>query len=565
MRQKVISRRLGAAFAAALLAGCGAVANSSPSAHATPTVVVAIGGTPNFWFPMNSAPDFTELNGEMNHLMYLPLVNVSHTNAVSFQQAVAQRVVANATGTVYKVYLKPGLKWSDGRPVTARDVVFAWNVMDAASQQSPAPPWTYGGAGMGGVPTRWASVVAQGAHEVVVTLKEPTNPQWFEHNGLTQIFPMPAFKWNRYPDNMTQELRYIANVASNPTNPIYRVVDGPYKFSKTSANQFWDFVPNPSYYGKRATYNVDFQYFTSTSAQFAALKKDTLQIGTLPLSLYDSRSQLSNDHLREIYSFGFNYITPNESAQSPVHGAFRLTYVRQALEMGINQAAIIKHFYHGLGVPAYDQVPSEPPTVFDVSNVPALTYNPAAAKNLLTSHGWRLANGVMTNGSIKLQFTMLYPSGSTTTQNIAEYLANTWAQIGVKVNLVPESGSTIFAESTQSQATKWAMADFGGWIYGPDFYPTGGEFYLPNSGANNEGYSSREMTHLIDNTYISGTPAQIQSRFRAFLSYEAQQAPVLYMPYTPGLYEVANSLTGFTRSFNPITGFYYPNYWQPKS
>jgi len=553
--------------AAALLAGCGSAAASPTTSSAQSAVVVAItGGTPNFWFPMNSAPDFTELNGEMNHLMYLPLVNVSHTNAISFQQAVADKIVVNSSGAVYKVYLKPNLDWSDGRPVTANDVVFAWDVMDAASQTSPTPPWVYGAAGMGGVPSRWQSVVAKGTHEVVITLNTPTNPEWFEHNGLSQIFPMPAFLWNRDPSNMTQELKFILDVASKPTNAIYDVVDGPYKFSSTSDNVYWDFVPNPKYYGQKATRKVDFEYFASSAAEFAALKTGQIQVGSLPFSLYNSRTQLLSDRLQVIYPYGFNYITPNESSKAPgVNGALGLTYVRQALEMGINQAAMIKSIYHGLATPEYDQVPPEPPTVFDDPNVPALTYNPTKAKQLLESHGWTLnSSGVMTKGNMKLAFTLLYPSASTTDQNAMEYLASTWAKEGVKVTLRSESGGTIFADASQSSPSTWTMANTIGWYYGPDFYPTGGEFYLPGAGVNNEGYNNPEMTHLIEDTYLPGTSAQIKAHFDAFLSYEAQQVPVLYVPFTPELFETAKSLSGFVSSFNPITGFYYPNVWSVK-
>ena len=566
LARTMATRAAAVAGAAALLAGCGAgPAGGSASAHKA--VVVAItGGTPNFWFPMNSAPDFTELNGQMNHMMYLPLVNVSHTNAISFRQAVADKIVANAQGTVYKVYLKPNLQWSNGTPVTAQDVVFSWNVMDAASQTHPAPAWTYGAAGMGGVPTRWTSVVAKGSHEVVVTLNTPTNPQWFEHNGLTQIFPMPASVWNRDPHNMAQELKFILSVASKPTNPVYKVVDGPYKFASTSNNVYWDFVPNPNYDGHKATKKVIFEYFASAPAEFAALKRGQIQVGTLPFSLYNSRSQLASDRLHVIYPYGFNYITPNESASAPgVKGALGLTYVRQALEMGINQKAMIQSIYHGLATPEYDQVPPQPPTLFADPNVPAVKYNPTAGKQLLLSHGWSLTNGVMTKGAMKLQFTLEYPSGSVTGQNAMEYLASTWKKEGVKVTLRALSGGTVFADATQSSPSTWSMANTIGWIYGPDFYPTGGEFYLPGAGANNEGYSSKTMTHLIHQTYVSGTPAQIKAHFDAFLSYEAQHLPVLYVPFTPELFETAKSLSGFTGSFNPITGFYYPNSWSISS
>lgn len=548
--------------AGALLAAGGFAATALPASAAPSQVVVALPSqqSPNFFFPEPSGPAFTEINGQMNHMMYLPLVNISHADTPSFTDAVASSVTWNANGTVYTVHLNPQVKWSNGKPVTSTDVLFAWNVIKQS--MAPKAPWSYGGAGMGGVPSLWKSVVADGPETVVVTLNQPVDANWFEIDGLSQLFPVPASLWNKYPTNPSQELKFILGIANTPSAAPYQVVDGPFKFSAMSPNQYWSFVPNTTYYGHKATVGkVVFQYETSNQAQFAALKAGTVQVGYLPFGLYGAKNQLTGDSLSVVYPFGFNYMVPNFSAAAPgVKGAFALQYVRQAMEMGINQKGIIQAFYHGFGVVESNQVPAQPKTIFDDPQAKPYPFDPAAGKKLLLAHGWTLKNGVMTKGAMKLAFTFIFDSGSNTDSAIAQYLKTTWAQEGIQVSLKSEQDNLIFTNGN-SNPGQWTMLWWGGgWTYGPDFEPTGDVFFSAVSGVDTN-YESPQMTKLIAATEAPGTQAQHLARFRQFLNFEATQLPYIWMPYYPSFQEISSTVKNVQASFNPITGFQYPNYW----
>jgi peptide/nickel transport system substrate-binding protein len=566
MTQGFSSRRLALALmgsAALVAAGMAGAVLPQAAAAAQSEVVFALSPQqgPNFFFPEGSSAAFSQVNGQINHLMYLPLVNITHADTPSFTDAVAQKVTWNKSGTVYDVYIKPNLNWSDGKPVTAADVVFTWNVMKYSTNTKA--PWTYGGEGMGGVPTLWKSVVAKGQKEVVVTLNKGVDANWFEIDGLSQIFPVPSFLWNKYPTNANQELKYILSVSNSPTNSIYKVIDGPYFFSAMVPNQYWSFVANPGYQaGRKPTVQkVVFEYETSNEAEFAALKSGTIQVGYLPFSLYGAKSELNGDTFDVVYDFGFNYILPNESAMAQnVKDAFQSVYVRQALEMGVNQKGIIQSFYDGYGVVEDDQVPSQPRTVFYDKQATTYSFNPAAGKKLLEAHGWKLVKGVMTKDGVALKFTFIFDSGNDTDESIAQYLKTTWAQEGIDVTLESEQDNTIFTYGN-TDASKWSMLWWGGgWTYGPDFEPTGDVFFSPVAGVDT-GYESNEMTKLIAATEAAGTQAQHLARFKQFLNYESQQMPLIWMPYYPLFFEVASNVKNVVSSFNPITGFYYPNYW----
>lgn len=138
-----------------------------------------------------------------------------------------------------------------------------------------------------------------------------------------------------------------------------------------------------------------------------------------------------------------------------------------------------------------------------------------------------------------------------------------WAQEGIDVTLQSGPFDQVLSTAQQNDPTHWNMAFWGtqSWTYEPDYYPTGGSFYLSGAGANQGGYDSSTMNTLIKESYLPGTPNQITQRLDAYQDYAAHDLPVIWLPYTPSLDEHATNLKGVVSTYNPITTFYYPNYW----
>ncbi|MDA8193249.1 MAG: peptide ABC transporter substrate-binding protein [Thermaerobacter sp.] len=568
MRRSIKILSVAAALGAAGLAGCGTSQPASvPVAPTSATIALLPQVSPNWWFPVLSSSAYSDTNLQMNALMYVPLIHISRTDGINFSRSLAQSISVNSTGTVYTIHLNRKFKWSNGTPVTSADVVFTYNILKATSTGASNLPWGYGGAGTGGLPARWQSVVAQGPDTVVVTLNTPSNPVWFEHNGLGQIEPVPAAVWNKYPNNMIEELKFIQSVANNPSASVYQVVDGPYHFSKMAPNQYWMFSANNQYDGHKSTLQkIVFQYETSSSAEFAGLKTGTIQLGFLPASLWKSRAQLTSDVFFPAYLFGFNYLQPNLNPKAPngLGPVFDQPYVRAALEMGIPQQAIISTFYHGYGVTENNPIPSQPKTIFYDAALakPLYPFNPAAGKALLVKNGWTDVNGVMTKNGVQLKFTLLYVSGSNTDTAIAQLIKQDWAQEGVQVSLESQPFDTVLSTAQQADPSKWNMAWWGGgWTYEPDYYPTGGAFYATGAGANQGGYTNPTMDTLIKNSYNPGTSVETLNALFAYQQFAAQQTPVIWLPWTAGFNEHASNLHGTVKTFNSITALIYPNWW----
>ena len=73
--------------------------------------------------------------------------------------------------------LKSNYKWSDGQPITSKDVLFWWYEMKAAIKASPAN-WAYYTPGLG-IPDQVASISAPDSTTVQMNLTKAVNPTWF--------------------------------------------------------------------------------------------------------------------------------------------------------------------------------------------------------------------------------------------------------------------------------------------------------------------------------------------------------------------------------------------------
>jgi peptide/nickel transport system substrate-binding protein len=561
------------------LAGCGTTTTTS-QAHPTSlkpqsggTVVFALpaDSNVNWYFPLMNGLNDSVYNAWVQNLMYKSLITLHSTGSINYQRSLASSIKPNAAGTKYVVTLHPNYKWSNGHSVTAKDVVFTWNLIKAASASNAPSPWPYVGAGTGDIPTGVKSVVANSTYQFTVTLNKPANQQWFIYNGLNQLTPLPQSVFDRYPTNMTQELTWLGKVATDPTSSVYHVVDGPFKLTQAVSSQKWTFVPNPTYGGHKAYVSkLIFQYETSGNAEFAALKTGSIQVGYLPNSLWGSRAALNANYNLSVennLAYGdvlvnMNHGNSNASLNAPngVGNIFKNLYVRQAMQMGINQNAINAASFHGNAVTEVGILPPKPKSIFFDPNLKTIyPYDPAKGVKLLKAHGWHEVNGVMTKGGQQLKFQLVYSSGSQSFVEEATLLQQGWAKEGIQVSLKAEPFSTIVGLTNNH----WQMEDYGGISWGGTYPTGGGLFGKPGVGLDSQGYYNPTMAHLISLTHQPyATEKQSLQALYNFQAFVAHDLPVLWVPWPPAYNEVAKTVhIGSKYVSNPFTGGISPNYW----
>jgi peptide/nickel transport system substrate-binding protein len=205
------------------------------------------------------------------------------------------------------------------------------------------------------------------------------------------------------------------NLPTYTTNPLWQVVDGPWKLASFNADGHNTFVPNPKYSGpiKPSLAKFEEAPFTTDAAEYNVLRSaaaggQKIDVGYLPeqdappkpAGATVGTNPATGYTLNPWYTWGINYFVINQQSTTGNGPINRQVYFRQVLEDLLNQAAVVKGPLHGYGTLTPGPVGNTPLTNYlspQLKTGNPFPYNPALAKSLLTSHGWKVVpNGVST-------------------------------------------------------------------------------------------------------------------------------------------------------------------------
>jgi peptide/nickel transport system substrate-binding protein len=599
------SRLLGlAAIAGAgtlFISACSTSANSGAASSAaavkggTATVGVINGQGPNWIWPFVPISYESIPSGQdFQQLMYRPLYmfgNNGTSVGINYALSPADAPAYSDGGKTVTIRLK-SWKWSDGENVDAEDVAFWLNMMKAEKNN-------YGGYSPGTLPDNLASFSIPSADTIILHLTRGYAPTWFTYNQLAEITPMPM-AWDvtapgakpgsggchTSAAGCTAVFSFLTAQAKDTsayaTSPIWSVVDGPWKLSAFSTTGADTFVPNKSYSGspKPELSAVKYVTYTDDSAEYTALESGSLDVGAVPPAdlpqkplnqALPSSDPLGTGYgLEPFYTYAIAYSLINYT--NPTYGPmFGQLYFRQALMYVNDQDGIAKAIYRGYAYPTTGPVPAEPPNSFEPAVEKAnggagpYPFDIAKAKTLLESHGWKMADGVMTceipakcgsgvKAGAQAKFTMDYSTGSTALAQQVQVYKSDASQAGISINLEGQTFNTLLGEVGPKNPS-WTMADISGWTYsGPGYLPTGEPLFETGGPSNSGGYSSPAMDKLIDAVQVNNS----MSLFQQYATFTAEQVPSIWVPQGYFVEAVKSTLHGVT--FNPLYTF-LPEYW----
>ena len=198
-----ITQRFGRRAAALTLAGSlgfvglgyGVVGTGpSASAAASDDVTFALppATVPNYMFPIFSGAQDSIVNVyQMQQIMFRTLYYFGNGTSPEVNEtlSLAKLPVFSDGGTTVTITLK-SYKWSDGDPVTSRDVIFFMNLLksDESNWADYVP---------GEFPSNVTSVTAPNASTIVMHLNKAYSSTWFLYNELSQITPLPQQAWDK--------------------------------------------------------------------------------------------------------------------------------------------------------------------------------------------------------------------------------------------------------------------------------------------------------------------------------------------------------------------------------
>jgi len=565
---------------------------------------------PTYIFPLVSGQYFTIANtNDLQTLLYLPLYWYGDRGnpAIDYPLSVGNPPVYSDGNRVVTLTLKH-YAWSDGEPVSARDVGFWINLLKAnkAHWANYVP---------GGFPDNVVSWQALGPTTVRLHLNASYNPSWFTDNELSQITPLPI-AWDRtsltapppspaaanLPDTTTPGATAVYNflnaqattVAAYASSPVWSVVDGPWKLTSLTSDGTATFVPNRGYSGPDKPHLARFVElpFTSAAAEFSVLRAgpaaggpgtsgQQISVGYVPDNDLPQQPALRAQgyQLTRDYPFGFNYIEPNFN-NPEVGPILRQLYFRQAFQHLIDQTGWIHAYYDGLAVPTYSPVPASPPNPYSDAKAAVNPYpfSVAAARSLLAAHGWSVVPdghsmcsrpgtgagecGAGVKRGQQLDLTLMYPGGLPYTDGAMTDLQSVAREAGIEISLDEQTSTTVTATiepcAASSPACSWELGNYGtAWLFEPDHYPTGDEIFQTGALGNVNNYSDPAVDKLIAAT-TSSPASGAREALDAYADQVRLQLPDFWQPSPGTLITVQSNLRGVTPN---AYGFINPEEW----
>ena len=299
--------------------------------------------------------------------------------------------------------LDPAARWHDGVPVTAADVVFAFN-----RARNPAT-----GGKLAPTVRHVASVWAERRSRVVIRFDRAYNEQLYD--ATFHVQPLPAHLVASIPDSLFSSSAFTAQPIGN----------GPYRWGRLVPGQFVELIAVPNHFlGRPAIERVIFRPAASPEARMTMLlsgEADALDGIIPPLSNLDRLAD--HDELRLLTVPGnivgyllFNQRSPDNLDQPhPILGDAR---VRHAITLSLDRKAITRSLYGD-----YGDVPIGPtPQILWIRGLagPAKTQDTARARRLLQQAGWRDtdADGVLDRDARPLILTLNIPATSASRRQI---------------------------------------------------------------------------------------------------------------------------------------------------
>lgn len=451
-------------------------------------------------------------------LVYEPLVWAEPDDPARFVPRLAERWDASPDGLVYTFTVRDGVRWHDGAPLTADDVLFTFDlVMDPKGRSAH-------------VRSAWANLTSWtrlDARTIRFTFAKP----YFltlDAFAATPILPKHVFGGGDA----------FANAANRRP-----VGTGPFRFASwESGDKRLVLERNAAYWGERAhVERVVFRFIEdrTVSARVMARGEADVLLTYTPeqwLRAADDAAFVSKNWLvRDYAEGGFTYIGWNE--QRPLFADRR---VRAALARLVDRDYVERRLLKGLYADHACALYFAGPDC-DPSHKPP-PYDPAGARRLLDEAGWsdHDGDGLRDKDGVPLRFTFTYPNGSTLAEQVGILLRDELARSGIEVRLQRLEWATFLGRLRRGELEATSLA----WGGGVRVDPTSQWHSGPEGGRNWLGFSNPEADSLLDAARGELDDERRHALFREFGRVLSREAPDVWLGTGPTLGAINKRVRG---------------------
>ncbi|HLW37720.1 MAG TPA: peptide ABC transporter substrate-binding protein [Candidatus Eremiobacteraceae bacterium] len=431
-------------------------------------------------------------------------------------------ISADALTIVY--HLRRGVRWQDGAPFDARDVIFTWHaIMNPKNNVASRLGFD-----------KVAGMQAPDPFTVRVRLKEPYSPAVAGLFAPSEVplCILPQHLLARYPD---------INRAPYNSKP---VGTGPFTIDRYDPSTGVFLKANPSYWrGVPKLRGINYLFVPDPNTVEVMMRTGELDLAYVTATRAHELAGRPGVTIVHAPANIVWFLSLNVA-----HAPLDDVRVRRAIAMAVDRRRYLENFQHGIGSLA---VADQPPFLWSFDpHVQAPPYDPQQAQRLLDSAGWRMtASGYRERASTHLTLTFAYSTDQADAIRFGPLFQEAMRGIGIDVSIKGYPYNIFYAQRSASgilNSGKYDIA-YTGWVGGVD--PDDAALWmcdqLPPGGYNwsflcDPRIDAQERIAL--RSYDRAVRRQAYWRIQELL---AEEVPAVFLAWSDNIYAARSTLRGF--------------------
>jgi peptide/nickel transport system substrate-binding protein len=455
-------------------------------------------------------------NDLMYPLLYTPLV--AYDSSFQVRPWLARSWELSDTAVVFE--LRDDVRWHDGRPVTAEDVKFTFDLARNPATASPLAAAYL---------TDVLSAEVLGPHRIRFLFSAP------------HADPLQDFVWPPVPKHLLEEVD-PAHLADAPFGR-RPVGSGPYRLVRWDAGQELLLQAVDSFPaalgGPPAIHRISYRILPEATTRLQELLRGDIQVDG-PLEPQEAPRVEASDRawLAAFPWRQFTYIGWNAR-----DSLFADPAVRRALTMAIDRRALLQATLYGHGSPAVGPVPPWHPYAPRLTPLP---YAPDSARAILARAGWRDTDGdgVLDREGRPFRFRLLASQANATFPDLVQMIQAQLGKVGIDVQPELLEWQTVLsrhrARDFQAVLTNWVLDNFK--VDPRPLFST--RAARTKGSANRSSYSNPVADSLMEVGTRTTDPERARETWAAFEKVLQHDQPFTFLFWNDELAGVGRDLAG---------------------